>query len=103
MVMRLVDFPHPVRTECPDLLSLFLHRGSMAVGGLPFAGGDATDLTLCAAELLTNVTFHVGEGTPVTLRLSGAHTGRVRSGQDYSPQSSSRSKPLHRPFKLLSH
>lgn len=43
-----------------------------------FAGADTTDLTLCVSELLTNVIAHVGEGTPVTLRVSGTHTGRVR-------------------------
>lgn len=43
-----------------------------------FADADATDLTLCVSELLTNVIVHLGEGTPVTLRVSGTHTGRVR-------------------------
>ncbi|MER5276213.1 ATP-binding protein [Streptomyces sp. NPDC002809] len=44
-----------------------------------FAGADTTDLTLCVGELLTNVIVHLGEGTPVTLRVSGTHTGRVRA------------------------
>lgn len=43
-----------------------------------FAGVDTTDLTLCVSELLTNVIAHLGEGTPVTLRICGTHTGRVR-------------------------
>ncbi|MGW0936796.1 ATP-binding protein [Streptomyces sp. NPDC002666] len=44
-----------------------------------FEGADATDLTLCVSELITNVIAHLGEGTPVTLRVSGTHTGRVRA------------------------
>lgn len=43
-----------------------------------FAGVDGGDLTLCVSELMTNVIVHLGEGTPVTLRVSGTHTGRVR-------------------------
>jgi len=36
------------------------------------------DLRLCVSELLTNVIQHVGEGTPVTVRVTAAPTGRVR-------------------------
>ncbi|MFI6861098.1 ATP-binding protein [Streptomyces sp. NPDC050421] len=43
-----------------------------------FAGVDVSDLTLCVSELLSNVIVHLGEGVPVTLRVSGTHTGRVR-------------------------
>lgn len=43
-----------------------------------FAGEDVTDLVLCVSELLSNVITHVGEGTPVTLRVSGTRTGRIR-------------------------
>ncbi|MBO0917429.1 ATP-binding protein [Streptomyces laculatispora] len=45
-----------------------------------FGGADAgvPDLLLCVSELLTNVIVHVGEGTPVTLRVSGTGSGRVR-------------------------
>ncbi|WP_240799110.1 ATP-binding protein [Streptomyces sp. A0958] len=43
-----------------------------------FAGEDAGDLVLCVSELLRNVIVHVGEGTPVTLRVTGTHTGRLR-------------------------
>lgn len=43
-----------------------------------FAGEDVTDLVLCVGELLSNVVTHVGEGTPVTLRVSGTRTGRIR-------------------------
>ncbi|MFD5323784.1 ATP-binding protein [Streptomyces sp. NPDC127092] len=39
------------------------------------SGGD---LRLCAAELLTNVIQHVGEGTPVTVRVTAAADGRTR-------------------------
>ncbi|MEU4729972.1 ATP-binding protein [Streptomyces sp. NPDC023588] len=36
-------------------------------------GADASpDAELCVSELLTNVITHVGEGTPVTLRISGS-------------------------------
>ncbi|MFJ6436742.1 ATP-binding protein [Streptomyces sp. NPDC091416] len=44
-----------------------------------FVGADTDDLALCVAELLTNVIVHLGEGTPVTLRVSGTHTGRIRA------------------------
>ncbi|MGW1407322.1 ATP-binding protein [Streptomyces sp. NPDC002403] len=41
-------------------------------------GADSPDLLLCVSELLTNVIVHLGEGTPVTLRVSATRTGRVR-------------------------
>jgi anti-sigma regulatory factor (Ser/Thr protein kinase) len=41
-------------------------------------GADSPDLLLCVSELLTNAIVHLGEGTPVTLRVSGTSTGRVR-------------------------
>ncbi|MEU9081626.1 ATP-binding protein [Streptomyces sp. NPDC048357] len=38
--------------------------------------GDAShDAELCVSELLANVITHLGEGTPVTLRITG--TGRA--------------------------
>lgn len=37
------------------------------------------DVRLCATELLTNVIEHVGEGTPVTIRVIGGQAhGRTR-------------------------
>ncbi|MBX9397035.1 ATP-binding protein [Streptomyces sp. TRM72054] len=36
------------------------------------------DIQLCVGELLANVINHVGEGTPVTLRLFRAQDGRTR-------------------------
>ncbi|MET9952883.1 ATP-binding protein [Streptomyces sp. NPDC006339] len=36
------------------------------------------DVRLCVSELLTNVIQHVGEGTPVTVRVTAAPTGRLR-------------------------
>jgi hypothetical protein len=41
-------------------------------------GGTCPDAQLCVSELLGNVIRHVGEGTPVTLHLTGAGTGRTR-------------------------
>ncbi|WP_405711063.1 ATP-binding protein [Streptomyces xanthophaeus] len=38
-------------------------------------GENSPDAELCVSELLTNVITHVGEGTPVTLRITG--TGRA--------------------------
>ncbi|MFF2652154.1 ATP-binding protein [Streptomyces sp. NPDC058045] len=35
-------------------------------------GAECPDLQLCASELLGNVILHVGEGVPVTVRLSCA-------------------------------
>jgi signal transduction histidine kinase len=40
--------------------------------------GHDIDVLLCASELLTNVIDHLGEGTPVTVRVYGTGTGRVR-------------------------
>ncbi|GHB66557.1 hypothetical protein GCM10010347_40910 [Streptomyces cirratus] len=34
-------------------------------------GGPCADVQLCVSELLTNVITHLGDGTPVTLRISG--------------------------------
>ncbi|AOR32519.1 hypothetical protein BFF78_16915 [Streptomyces fodineus] len=36
------------------------------------------ELQLCVSELLTNVINHVGEGTPVTVRLTRMDGGRTR-------------------------
>ncbi|MFI8948847.1 ATP-binding protein [Streptomyces sp. NPDC053750] len=36
------------------------------------------DVRLCASELLTNVVDHLGEGTPVTVRVTGIGAGRTR-------------------------
>ena len=36
------------------------------------------DLRLCVSELLTNVIQHVGEGTPVTVRVCATVAGRTR-------------------------
>nr|WP_222108655.1 ATP-binding protein [Streptomyces cupreus] len=36
------------------------------------------ELLLCVSELLTNVIAHVGEGTPVTIRVIRAPDGRTR-------------------------
>ncbi|MFF7339506.1 ATP-binding protein [Streptomyces sp. NPDC008163] len=43
-----------------------------------FDGEDAGDLLLCVSELLANVITHVGERTPVALRVSATASGRVR-------------------------
>ncbi|WP_416977062.1 ATP-binding protein [Streptomyces sp. T028] len=36
------------------------------------------DVRLCVSELLTNVIDHVGEGTPVTVRVTDTSYGRTR-------------------------
>ncbi|MBQ1094597.1 ATP-binding protein [Streptomyces sp. b94] len=41
-------------------------------------GHHGYDVRLCASELLTNVIDHLGEGTPVTVRVTGTGTGRTR-------------------------
>ncbi len=43
-----------------------------------FGAADVGDLALCVSELLSNVIEHLGEGTPVTLRISGTRAGRIR-------------------------
>lgn len=37
--------------------------------------GHGFDVRLCATELLTNVIDHLGEGTPVTVRVGGTAAG----------------------------
>ncbi|MET9885273.1 ATP-binding protein [Streptomyces sp. NPDC006430] len=37
-------------------------------------GSVCPDAELCVSELLTNVITHLGEGTPVTLRITGRAT-----------------------------
>ncbi|WSL44492.1 ATP-binding protein [Streptomyces sp. NBC_01268] len=39
---------------------------------------EGDDLRLCVSELLTNVIVHVGEGTPVTVRVEATREGRTR-------------------------
>ncbi|MFI5570798.1 ATP-binding protein [Streptomyces sp. NPDC051740] len=41
-------------------------------------GASCPEVQLCVSELLTNVIDHVGEGTPVTLRLIRTADGRTR-------------------------
>ncbi|MHB9859487.1 ATP-binding protein [Streptomyces sp. YIM S03343] len=36
------------------------------------------EVRLCATELVTNVIDHIGEGTPVTVRVASADDGRTR-------------------------
>ncbi|MET9773029.1 ATP-binding protein [Streptomyces sp. NPDC006367] len=48
----------------PELRHLLRHHGY--------------DVRLCASELLTNVVDHVGEGTPVTVRVLDSGTGHMR-------------------------
>ncbi|UIX31204.1 ATP-binding protein [Streptomyces sp. GQFP] len=36
------------------------------------------DVRLCVSELVTNVIDHLGEGTPVTVRVTGTPCGRTR-------------------------
>jgi anti-sigma regulatory factor (Ser/Thr protein kinase) len=41
--------------------------------------GPHPDVQLCVSELLSNVIRHLGEGTPVTVRVTGARGGgRIR-------------------------
>ncbi|MFD7624533.1 ATP-binding protein [Streptomyces sp. NPDC059851] len=49
-------------------------------------GRPCPELQLCVTELLTNVITHVGEGTPVTLRISGRATRLRVELTDPDPQ-----------------
>ncbi|MDO0927983.1 ATP-binding protein [Streptomyces sp. TG1A-8] len=40
--------------------------------------GHGFDVRLCATELLTNVIDYLGEGTPVTVRVTGTDDGHTR-------------------------
>ncbi|MGW0533610.1 ATP-binding protein [Streptomyces sp. NPDC003032] len=46
-----------------------------ALSGHPY--GPHPDVQLCVSELLSNVIRHLGEGTPVTVRVTGG-AGRIR-------------------------
>ncbi|MFC9505214.1 ATP-binding protein [Streptomyces sp. NPDC057002] len=41
-------------------------------------GTACPEVQLCVSELLANAIRHLGEGTPVTVRLTRAQNGRVR-------------------------
>lgn len=41
-------------------------------------GGPCAEVQLCVSEMLGNVIRHVGEGTPVVVRVCGGAGGRVR-------------------------
>ncbi|MCX4881535.1 ATP-binding protein [Streptomyces sp. NBC_00847] len=41
-------------------------------------GGPCADVQLCVTELVANVIRHVGEGTPVSVRLTRTHVDRIR-------------------------
>ncbi len=41
-------------------------------------GGPCPGVQLCVSELLANVINHLGEGTPVTVRLTCTDGGRTR-------------------------
>lgn len=43
-----------------------------------YLGRPCPDVQLCVSELLANVIRHVGEGTPVSVRVHGTGGGRVR-------------------------
>ncbi|MEU6479559.1 ATP-binding protein [Streptomyces sp. NPDC047017] len=43
-----------------------------------YLGVPCPDVQLCVSELLANVIRHVGEGTPVSLRVHGTGGGRAR-------------------------
>lgn len=73
----------PVPTSCPDFeLDLLAVPKAVpelrrTLGEHPY--GPHPDVQLCVSELLSNVIRHLGEGTPVTVRVTGARGGgRVR-------------------------
>lgn len=49
-------------------------------------GRPCPELQLCVTELLTNVITHLGEGTPVTLRITGRATRTRVELTDPDPQ-----------------
>ncbi|MFI0788323.1 ATP-binding protein [Streptomyces lydicus] len=46
--------------------------------GAYVGGGPGAEVQLCVSELVGNVIRHVGEGTPVVVRVSGAAGGRFQ-------------------------
>lgn len=74
--------PAPTSASTPDF-ELSLLAVPKAVPELrrtlsepPHGGGPRPDVQLCVSELLSNVIRHLGEGTPVTVRLTSA-PGRI--------------------------
>ncbi|MCW5251584.1 MULTISPECIES: ATP-binding protein [unclassified Streptomyces] len=66
---------------CALVLGLPARPGSVAEvrrAAREHFGGDCSDVQLCVSELLTNVITHIGEGTPVTVRLGSTAEGGVR-------------------------
>ncbi|MDG9716324.1 ATP-binding protein [Streptomyces sp. DH24] len=60
-------------------LTLDLLAAPVEVSGVRRAlGAYGADVQLCASELVTNVIRHVGEGVPVTVRVSCEDDGRTR-------------------------
>ncbi|MFJ9471386.1 ATP-binding protein [Streptomyces caniferus] len=43
-----------------------------------YLGGPCADVQLCVSEILGNVIRHVGEGTPVVVRVGGGADGSIR-------------------------
>ncbi|MBT2395804.1 ATP-binding protein [Streptomyces sp. ISL-100] len=56
-------------------------------------GAPCADVQLCVSELLTNVITHVGEGTPVTLRVSETRDRRTTRVEVTDPDP--RALPVH--------
>ncbi|MHC0434052.1 ATP-binding protein [Streptomyces sp. O3] len=48
-------------------------------------GGPCPEVQLCLSELLANVIAHVGEGTPVSVRVVGGH-GRCTRVEVWDPE-----------------
>ncbi|MFH8991025.1 ATP-binding protein [Streptomyces sp. NPDC017940] len=65
--------PHPAPTFEVALLA-----APKAVPELRRVLRGRPDVQLCVSELLSNVIRHLGEGTPVTVRLTRAGDGRTR-------------------------
>lgn len=61
--------PQAVPQAVPEVRQILRER---------FEGQGACDLLLCFRELPANVITHVGERTPVTLRVTATPSGRVR-------------------------
>lgn len=71
------------RVPSPPPLDLDLLAVPEAVPGLRrtvrrYLGAPCADVQLCVTELVTNVIRHVGEGTPVRVRVAHADSDRMR-------------------------
>jgi hypothetical protein len=67
----------PLRPLTVELLAFPKEVPALRHAVREYLGGPCADVQLCVSEILSNVIRHLGEGTPVTVRVSGSGDGRT--------------------------